>query len=167
MTPDHLRYPLLLLHSSNSKAATSPRRRSGRRIRQLPPLGRHLRKPHHLHRPDGVWETFSAAGEQFGKDRVKKFLAEHADCSADELKQPPPHFRPHRFPRPNPYQRRRYLRPHQNHQGRLHHPPIKQSVLLQMPRGGDDFRAVPPPPPPQEAISADSFVFRSGLTLAR
>ncbi len=35
---------------------------------------------------DGVWETFSAAGEQFGKDRVKKLLAEHADCSADELK---------------------------------------------------------------------------------
>ena len=35
---------------------------------------------------DGVWETFSSTGQQFGKDRVKQLLSEHADCSADELK---------------------------------------------------------------------------------
>ena len=36
---------------------------------------------------DGVWETFSPTGEQFGKARLKQFISENAECNADELKQ--------------------------------------------------------------------------------
>jgi sigma-B regulation protein RsbU (phosphoserine phosphatase) len=35
---------------------------------------------------DGVWETFSGANEKFGKERLKKAIAESAHGTADEIK---------------------------------------------------------------------------------
>lgn len=35
---------------------------------------------------DGVWETYSVAGEQFGKERLKAILAAHAHRTAEEIK---------------------------------------------------------------------------------
>ena len=35
---------------------------------------------------DGVWETFSPTGDQFGKDRLKQIMAACAARSAEEIK---------------------------------------------------------------------------------
>ena len=34
---------------------------------------------------DGIWEATNAAGEMYGKDRLRAFLRTHADRSADEI----------------------------------------------------------------------------------
>jgi sigma-B regulation protein RsbU (phosphoserine phosphatase) len=36
---------------------------------------------------DGIWEAANPQGERFGKDRLRKLLKEHHECSSSQITQ--------------------------------------------------------------------------------